>query len=113
MTSPSGKMTYFDERVLNLRIKEKSAAVSILKSDWKFKLPYDLYVALVIIIKGKEPFIYLIPTKVFEKPNHYIFFNNQLPERLEHLSNWQIKVFGKGIEKLSEYAFDNVIKTLE
>jgi len=31
----------------------------------------------------------------------------------EHLSNWEIKVFGKAIEKLSEYSFDKVIQTLE
>jgi len=46
-------------------------------------------------------------------PDNYIFIDNDMgQERFEHLSNWEIKVFVNGMEKLSEYAFDYQINQI-
>ena len=71
----------------------------------------NLWVALVLQLKDMEQKMFLIPSKVLATPDNYIFIDNDMgPERFDHLSNWEIKVFVKGIEKLSEYAFGYQIK---
>ena len=71
----------------------------------------NLWVALVLQLKDMDQMIYLIPSKILATPDNYIFIDNDMgQERFEHLSNWEIKVFKRGMEKLSEYAFDYQIK---
>lgn len=90
---------------------ETERSVKITKSA--LREPKDnLWVALVLFMKDMEPVLYLIPSKQLDKPDDYIFIDNEQPERIKHLSNWEIKVFVKGIEKLSEYAFPNMIDKL-
>lgn len=108
----SGNEYQVDERVLDLTKPQKDKKIKIPKSDWDYELPDNLYVALVIVLEGIEPTLFLIPSKVFLEPDNYIFYDNEQAERFEHLSNWEIKVFGKGMEKLSEYAFDRVVGEL-
>ncbi len=60
--------------------------------------------ALVLFMKDIEPAIYLIPVKVWETPDQ-IFIDNDQGERLKHMSNWEIKIFTRGIQELSKYAF--------
>lgn len=66
--------------------------------------------ALVLFMKDMEPVLDLIPSKQLDKLDDYIFTDNEQPERFKHLSNWEIKVFVKGIEKLSEFAFPNQLQ---
>lgn len=71
----------------------------------------NLWVALVMQLKEMEQMIYLIPSLALAKPDNYIFIDNDMgQERFEHLSNWEIKVFKRGMKKLSQYAFDYQIK---
>ena len=56
-----------------------------------------------------EPVLYLIPSKILAQPDDYNFIDNDQGERFKHLSNWEIKVFTKGIEQLSKYALTNTI----
>ncbi len=113
ITSQSGKVYQLDERILDLTVPRRDKKVKIPKSDWNYELPDNLFVALVILLEGIEPTIYLIPSKVFAEPDNYIFFDNEQEERFKHFSNWEIKIFRKGIEKLSEYAFDRVVVTIK
>ena len=78
----------------------------------KLGKPVDnLWVALVLQLKDMEPMMFLIPSKKLATPDNYIFIDNDMgQERFERLSNWEIKVFARGMEKLSEYAFDYQIK---
>lgn len=90
---------------------EKDRSVKISKSV--LGEPKDnLWIALVLFMKDMNPVLYLIPSKQLDQPDDYIFIDNEQGERFKHLSNWEIKVFVKGIEKLSEYAFPNMIETL-
>jgi hypothetical protein len=109
----SVKTYQIDKRLLDLTIPQRDRKVKIPKSDWNYELPQNLYVVLVIILEDIEPTLFLIPTSVFKEPDNYIFFDNAQSERFEHLSNWEIKVFGKGIEKLSDYSFDRVVGELK
>ena len=72
----------------------------------------NLWIALVLFMKEMEPVLYLIPSKQLAKPDDYIFIDNEQGERFKHLSNWEIKVFVKGIPKLSKFALDNIVKQL-
>ena len=107
--SQSGIEYQIDIRILDLTIPQRDKKVKIPKSDWNYELPENLFVALIILLEGIKPTIYLISSKAFLEPDNYIFFDNEQSERFKHFSNWEIKVFTKGIEKLSEYAFDRVV----
>ena len=54
---------------------------------------------------------FAFPSKIFENPNQ-IFIDNEQGERFKHLSNWEIKVFTKGIPELSKFALENIVKEL-
>jgi len=73
----------------------------------------NLWVALVLFMKDIEPVLYLIPSTQLAKPDDYIFINNDQGERFKHMSNWEIKVFTKGIPELSKFAFPNSLKLLK
>ena len=68
----------------------------------------NLWVALIGFIPNKEPLIFLIPSERLVKPDDFIFFEH-IVGRHTYLSNWEIKVFTKGMEKLGHYAFHNQI----
>lgn len=112
LKSQSGKEYQIDERVLDLTKPQRDKKIKIPKSDWNYELPDNLYIAITILLEGIEPTIFLIPSKVFLEPDNYIFFDNEQAERFKHLSNWEIKVFVKGMEKLKEYTFDRVVGEL-
>ena len=97
-------------QVLNLETTERS--VKIPKSEWDYELTNNRWIALVLFVQEMEPKLYLIPSNVFNGPDEYIFFDNDQGERMKHLSNWEIKVFTKGIEELSEFALANAVKKL-
>ena len=69
----------------------------------------NLWVALIGFIPDKEPLIFLIPSETLVKPDNFVFFENNVGMHT-YLSNWEIKVFTKGMEKLGEYIFYNQIE---
>ena len=72
----------------------------------------NLWIALVLFIKEMDPVLYLIPSNQLEKPDDYIFIDNEQSEQFSHLSNWEIKVFTKAIPELSKYALNNIVDQL-
>ena len=71
----------------------------------------NLWVALVLIIDN-EPFnFYLIPSKTVTTPDNFIFIENEVSS-FPQLSNWEIKVFKNGMQKLSEFSLENMLKDL-
>ena len=97
-------------QVLNLETTERS--VKILKSEWDYQLTNNQWIGLVLFMKEMEPKVYLIPSNVFKAPDECIFFDNDQGERMKHFSNWEIKIFTKGVEELSEFALVNSVKKL-
>ena len=78
---------------------EKERGIKIPKQDFGFELKENLWLGLVLFIDEVEPAVYLIPSSVFEEPN-LIFDDNDCGEKFPHLSNWEVRVFSKGIELL-------------
>jgi len=72
----------------------------------------NLWVALVGIIAEKEPLVFLIPSKTLANTDDFVFFENNVG-RHTYLSNWEIKVFINGMEKLGQYSFYNQVKNLK
>jgi len=72
----------------------------------------NLWVALLGFIPETEPLVFLIPSKTLSKPDNFIFFDNDVG-RHTYLSNWEIKVFINGMEKLGQYSFYNQVKNLK
>lgn len=72
----------------------------------------NFWVALIGFIPNAEPLIFLIPSKILVKPDDFIFFENNVGQHT-YLSNWEIKVFTKGMEKLGEYIFYNQIENFK
>ncbi|MFT6443122.1 MAG: hypothetical protein ACJASQ_002732 [Crocinitomicaceae bacterium] len=72
----------------------------------------NLWVCLVLIMEGMEPTPYLIPSLQLTKPDNFVFIYNKLNEPFEHLSNYEIKVFKNGMERLNEFTFESRIGEL-
>lgn len=85
---------------------EVESSVKILKQA--LGVPKEnLWVALVLFMKEMEPVLYLIPSIQLSQSDDFIFIDNEQEERFKHFSNWEIKIFKKGIKKLSQFAFPN------
>jgi hypothetical protein len=69
----------------------------------------NLWVALIGFIPNTEPLTFLIPSETLVKSDNFIFFDNNVGQ-YTYLSNWEIKVFTKGMEKLGKYIFYNQIE---
>lgn len=72
----------------------------------------NLWVVLIGFIPDKEPLIFFIPSETLVKTNDFVFFENNVGEHT-YLSNWEIKVFTKGMEKLGEYIIYNQIENFK
>ena len=96
-------------QVVNL---EKERSIKIPKTEIGFELRDKHFIALVLFLKEMEPTVYLIPVKIFETPNT-IFIDNEQDKRFKHLSNWEIKIYMRGIPELSKFAFNSMIEQLK
>ena len=106
--TPSGKFHELFLQPVNL---DFTRSVKIPKSDLG-ELRDNLWIALVFVMNEMEPVPLIIPSKVLESPDNYIFFDNEQGERFSHLSNWEIKIFKKSIEELSKYSLMNMASKL-
>lgn len=104
----SGKYQELFLQPINL---ETERSVKIAKEDLG-ELKDNLWIALVLFMKEMEPILHLIPSKILDNPDNYIFFDNDQGERFKHLSNWEIKVFTKAIGELSQYSLSNTLSKL-
>ncbi len=106
--SPNGKQTELYLQPMDL-IAQQSSKVP----KEKLGEPRDnLWVALIGFIPEKEPLIFLIPSKTLEKPDNFVFFEHNVGQHT-YLSNWEIKVFIKGMEKLGQYIIYNQIENFK
>ena len=104
----SGKYHELYLQPINL---EKDRSVKIPKENLG-ELKDNLWIALVLFMKEMEPVLHLIPSKVLETPDNYIFIDNDQGERFKQHSNWEIKVFTKAIPELSKYSLSNMLSKL-
>jgi len=72
----------------------------------------NLWVALVLIIDNEPINFYLIPSKIVTTPDNYIFLENDV-SGFPKLSNWEVKVFKNGMQKLSEFSLENMLDKLK
>lgn len=72
----------------------------------------NLWIALIGFIPSAEPLMFLIPSKTLVNPDNFVFFEHNVGQHT-YLSNWEIKVFTKGMEKLGEYILYNQIENLK
>jgi len=93
------------------RVKDQSIKIHTREFNHKFRP--DVWIALVMFLPDTEPIDYLIPTTVFENPDNHVFFHHDISSMNDYYSNVEIKVFTKGIEKLTEYAFAYQVDNLK
>ena len=106
--SPNGKQSEIFLQPMDL-IAEQSSKVP----KEKLGEPREnLWVALIGFIPDKEPLIFLIPSETLSKPDNFVFFENNVGMHA-YLSNWEIKVFTKGMEKLGSYIIYNQIENFK
>jgi len=65
----------------------------------------------VLILDNEAISFYLIPSKVVTAPDDFVFIENEVSS-FPQLSNWEIKVFRNGMQKLSEFSLDNMLDKL-
>lgn len=93
--------------------RSQALSIKVHTREFDHKFRPDVWIALVVIFSDKEIWDYLIPTTVFQEPDEYIFYHHDISDMNEYYSNVEIKVFKRGIPKLSEYAFAYHVKNLE
>ena len=71
----------------------------------------SLWVALVLIFDNEPVNFYLIPSKALTKSDDFVFIENEVSS-FPQLSNWEIKVFKNGMQKLSEFSLENMLDKL-
>lgn len=94
---------------------EKDRSVRISKDVLLGEPKDNLWVALVLFMKEMDPCVISYTIKSsnqLAKPDDYIFIENNQSEHFSHLSNWEIKVFVKGIPELSKFALNNIVGQL-
>lgn len=106
--SPNGKQTEVFLQPMDLIAQQSSK----LPKEKLGEPKENLWVALIGFIPDKEPLIFLIPSEILVKPDNFVFFENNVGMHT-HLSNWEIKVFTKGMVKLGEYIIHNQIEKLQ
>jgi len=65
----------------------------------------------VLILDNEAINFYLIPSEIVTKPDDFVFIENEVSS-FPQLSNWEIKVFKIGMEKLSEFSLENMLDKL-
>ncbi|TGV00575.1 hypothetical protein [Flavivirga rizhaonensis] len=85
-------------------------SIKIAKQDLG-ELRDNLFVALVLIIDKTPRVLYLIPSKQLLESDNDAFVNNEV-SLMPSLSNWEIKIFSRGIEELEMYAISNQVEKL-
>lgn len=89
---------------------DKERSVKIQKQD--LGEPKDnLWVALVLMMDNEPISFYLIPSKTVTTPDDFLFVENEVSS-FPQLSNWEIKVFKNGMQKLSEFSLENMLDKL-
>ena len=100
---------YIDVQVKSFR--KNSSYVYIPTHIWKDGLRDNLYLALVSISEGVMPTIYLVPSKVWEKPNK-IFVYHPYDKGQKSKPEWGINI-PKKLELLEEFSFINQISKMK
>jgi len=90
----------------------KERSVKIQKEDLR-EPNSNLWVCLVLIMEGVEPTPYLIPSLQLTDPDNFVFIYNKLNAPFEHLSNYEIKVFKNGMQRLNEFTIESRIEQLD
>ena len=89
----------------------KERSVKISKQDLG-EPKENLWVSLVFILDNEPINLYLIPSKTLATPDNFVFIENEVSS-FPHLSNWEIKVFKNGMQKLSEFSLENMLDKLQ
>jgi len=76
------------------------------------KLNDNLFIAFVLIIEKQPRVVYVIPSKHLQDSNNNFFVNNEV-SLMSSLSNWEIKISSKAIEKLEKYSLNSMIDKLK
>ncbi|MDO5971052.1 hypothetical protein Q4Q35_14690 [Flavivirga aquimarina] len=71
----------------------------------------NLFIALILIIDKQPKVSFLIPSKDLSQPDSNIFKENEV-SLMPSLSNWEIKIFSKGLSQFEIYTIPNQIEKL-
>lgn len=83
------------------------------KAENRYKRILPHWLALVLVFEDLVPVDYLIPTTIFQNPDEYLFYHQNLSDRHYYFSNVEIKVFTNGAARLREYAFAYQVENLK
>jgi len=98
---------YFDIQVKSIRTG-RTNYVYIPKHLWKDELRANMLVALVIFENAKEPQLFLIQAKVWEKPNK-LFVHREYGKERKSKPEWGISITKDNFPLLQEYGFEEII----
>jgi hypothetical protein len=101
---------YKEKHFMEIQVKSIRGLNYVFMKKENFKLQESLWVSLVTFEEGKEPNLYLIPSKVWKTPNE--LFVNRDYEGKKSKPEWGINISKKNHPKLLEYSFDMIIEDI-
>lgn len=76
----------------------------------KFQLSSNLYAVIVLFFEGREPQLYLIPSKVWRHPNS-LFKSRDYPG-LKSDPEWGLELSKKNLPQLERFTFHKMVKRI-
>jgi hypothetical protein len=98
-------VTYYDVQVKSIRGHNY-----IFFPKDKFQLRHNLLAAVVILIEGEPPALYLIPSEAWAEPNALLA--DRRYEGKKSKPEWGLNISKKNMPLLEPYEFDRMVKKL-
>jgi len=98
-------ITYYDVQVKSIR----GYNYVFFPKD-KFQPRHSLLAAVVILVEGEPPVLYLIPSEAWGEPN--VLLADRRYEGKKSKPEWGLNISRKNMPLLEQYKFDRVVKNL-
>jgi len=104
---------YEDESFIEIQVKSlRSPCSYVFIHKDKFMLNKNLYLAFGLLLEGKPPELYLIPSVVWEKPSKpFVSRDYEKPEQ-KSKPEWGLNISKKNMPLLEPYRLDKTIESL-
>ena len=102
---------YYDVQVKSARQAKSGSFNYIFFRQEYFKLRENLYAAIVLLVDGNLPELYLVPSIVWHHPGS-LFVKRDYGALKKSKPEWGLNLSKKNLPLLSEYAFEAVVKKI-
>jgi len=96
---------------IEVQVKSRRGLGYVFMQRSKFELSDSLHLAFVLFSEGKQPDLYLIPSRVWKAPNA-VFVSHKYGEGKKSKPEWGLNVSRKNMGLLEPYRLESSVTTL-